>query len=66
MQTEENQPKQGEHHCEQGLGDGSNNGKILWILDVFQENNLVIGCTIFMHKDIHKTTLHSPDGETKN
>lgn len=36
---------------EQGLDEGNNNGVILCTL--CQENNLIIGGTIFMHKAIH-------------
>ena len=31
-----------------------------------EENRLVIGGTIFKHKDIHKLTWTSPDGRTQN
>ncbi|XP_062570395.1 uncharacterized protein LOC134232444 [Saccostrea cucullata] len=48
----------------QGLGECNSNGERLCTF--CQENNLIIGGTIFMHKDIHKTTWNSPDGHTKN
>ncbi|XP_061194738.1 craniofacial development protein 2-like [Saccostrea echinata] len=49
---------------EQGLGECNSNGERLCTF--CQENNLIIGGTIFMHKDIHKTTWNSSDGRTKN
>jgi len=49
---------------QQGLGYCNNNGERLSTFCM--ENNLVISGTIFMHKDIHKTTWNSPDGHTKN
>ncbi|XP_062611962.1 uncharacterized protein LOC134273760 [Saccostrea cucullata] len=48
----------------QGLGECNSSGERLCTF--CQENNLIIGGTIFMHKDIHKTTWNSPDGHTKN
>ena len=47
-----------------GMGLRNDNGGRF--LDLCVENNLVIGGTIFRHKDIHKATWNSPDGKTKN
>lgn len=47
-----------------GLGDINDNGDRLTSL--YQEKTLVIGSTIFEHKNIHKPTWTSPDGVTKN
>ena len=47
-----------------GCGTRSDNGQRL--IDLCQENDLVIGGTLFPHKNIHKTTWISPDGRTKN
>ncbi|VDP28381.1 unnamed protein product [Schistosoma mattheei] len=47
-----------------GLGEGNENGERFANLCAF--NKLVIGCTIFPHKRIHKTTWTSPDRTTQN
>lgn len=47
-----------------GLGDINDNGERLTSL--YQEKRLVIGNTIFEHKNIHKPTWTPPDGVTKN
>ena len=47
----------------QGLGDANDNGDRL--ITFCQENRLVIGGTIFEHKNIHKVTWCSPDGNTQ-
>ena len=49
--------------CE-GLGDRNDNGQRF--SDLCLENGLVIGGTVFQHKDIHKSTWLSPDGRTSN
>ena len=43
----------------QGFGCTNNNGERL--SDLCVESRLVIGGTLFMHRDIHKTTWRSPD-----
>ncbi|KAK3804299.1 hypothetical protein RRG08_029561 [Elysia crispata] len=48
----------------QGLGVMNDNGEIF--ADFCSLNDLVIGGTIFPHKDIHKATWVSPDGGTEN
>ncbi|XP_048743177.2 craniofacial development protein 2-like [Ostrea edulis] len=50
----------GKHGC----GIRNDNGERL--IDFCLNNNLVIGGTIFPHKDIHKLTWKSPDGRTTN
>ena len=50
----------GKHGC----GEQNENGGMF--CDLCQENDLVIGGSLFKHKDIHKTTWISPDGHTKN
>ena len=47
-----------------GIGTINDNGERL--ADFCEENNLLIGGTLFQHKHIHKTTWTSPDGTTKN
>ena len=46
----------------QGFGCDNNNGERL--SDLCVESRLVIGGTLFMHRDIHKTTWRSPDQRT--
>ena len=48
----------------QGCGIINDNGRRLVIF--CEDNNLVIGGSIFKHKDIHKWTWTSPDGQTRN
>lgn len=47
-----------------GKGEMNENGQLF--VDFCAENNLVIGGTIFRHKNIHKTTWVSPDHRTEN
>ena len=47
-----------------GIGTINDNGERL--ADFCEENNLLIGGTLFQHKHIHKTTWTSPDRTTKN
>ena len=47
-----------------GCGERNNNGERL--ADFCISNSLVIGGTIFPHKNIHKLTWKSPDGRTIN
>ena len=46
----------------EGFGCINNNGERL--SDLYVENNLVIGGTLFNHRNIHKTTWRSPDNNT--
>ncbi|XP_052237775.1 craniofacial development protein 2-like [Dreissena polymorpha] len=48
----------------QGVGDINENGELF--TDFCELNDLVIGGTIFAHKDIHKVTWTSPDKSVKN
>ena len=48
----------------EGIGEISANGEKL--VDFCEENDLVIGGTLFMHRDIHKLTWTSPDGRTQS
>ena len=48
----------------QGCGIINGNGSRL--VNFCEDNNLVIGGTIFQHKNIHKLTWTSPDGQTRN
>jgi len=48
----------------EGVGERNDNGQRL--VDVCMENGLVIGGTIFKHKNIHKLSWVSPDGRTSN
>jgi hypothetical protein len=45
-----------------GLGDRNENGEMF--VDFCAHNGLVIGGTLFIHKNIHKETWTSPDGHT--
>ena len=47
-----------------GTGEQNENGEFFTEFCIF--NDLVIGGTIFPHKEIHKTTWTSPDGKTEN
>lgn len=47
-----------------GLGVRNENGERL--ADLCKLNNLIIGGSVFPHKDIHKATWVSPDHITKN
>ena len=47
-----------------GVGEENENGELF--TDFCSYNDLVIGGTIFPHKDFHKTTWTSPDGNTEN
>ena len=47
-----------------GCGNCNENGKLL--IDLCGINDLVIGGSLFPHKDIHKLTWYSPNGRDKN
>ena len=47
-----------------GLGEINENGELFTDLCAF--NDLVIGGSLFNHKEIHKVTWNSPDNKTKN
>ena len=47
-----------------GIGTINDNGERL--CHFCDENNMVIGGTLFQHRDIHKTTWTSPSGATKS
>ena len=47
-----------------GFGTINDNGEQLY--DFCQENDLIVGGALFQHKDIHKITWTSPDGNTKS
>jgi endonuclease/exonuclease/phosphatase (EEP) superfamily protein YafD len=47
-----------------GVGVITDNGERL--VNFCQQNDLVIGGTLFAHKEIHKLTWTSPDGRTQN
>ncbi|XP_063435995.1 craniofacial development protein 2-like [Mytilus trossulus] len=47
-----------------GLGTINENGELL--VDFCEDNDLVIGGTLFPHKNIHKITWNSPNGRDKN
>ena len=47
-----------------GMGDRNENGTRL--IELCEEHNMVIGGTLFQHKEIHKYTWTSPDGRTRN
>ena len=49
---------------QEGVGEMNDNGQRF--ADVCLESGLVIGGTIFKHKNIHKLTWTSPDGRTQN
>ena len=48
----------------EGLGNRSENRDLL--IDFCTQNELVIGGTLFEHKNIHKYTWTSPDGHPTN
>ena len=45
-----------------GIGEITDNGERL--VGIYEENNLIIGGTLFQHKTIHKLTWTSPDGQS--
>uniref|UniRef100_A0A0L8GUQ3 Endonuclease/exonuclease/phosphatase domain-containing protein n=1 Tax=Octopus bimaculoides TaxID=37653 RepID=A0A0L8GUQ3_OCTBM len=47
-----------------GLGSMNANGQLF--ADFWANNKLVIGGTLFLHKDLHKATWISPDLKTQN
>ena len=48
----------------EGVGEMTDNGERL--VNLCEENDLVIGGTLFPHRRIHKLTWTSPDGRTQN
>nr|CAH8829211.1 unnamed protein product [Trichobilharzia regenti] len=48
----------------EALGEMNENGELF--ADFCAFNELVIGGSVYKHKDIHKATWVSPDGQTKN
>ncbi len=48
----------------QGVGEMTENGQLF--ADFCADNNLVIGGTVFPHKEVHKTTWVSPNQQTEN
>ena len=46
-----------------GIGQLKDNGERL--VGICEQNNLIIGGTIFPHKNIHEVTWISPGGNTK-
>ena len=53
-----------DHMAGNGIGTINENGELF--ADFCGLNNMIIGGTIFAHKDIHKYTWISPDRKTKN
>ena len=47
-------------------GTGARNDNGTRFVDLCQRNDLVIGGTVFPHRDVHKGTWRSPDGYTVN
>ena len=56
----------GYEYCmgKEAMGERNDNGQRL--IDICLENGLVIGGSVFQHKNIHKATWTSPDNRTKN